>query len=190
MLLVLIGVILVSAIITGFLFLRGNEDTWICQNGQWIAHGSPSSAQPTSGCGGEQTTGMSTGATLPNIPNELFDQVTSVPLTCDKEIQMHEFMQPVFASLFTEVKQKSCGKCDVNPICLRYVPKYKFTALDVTMIQNQLLADGYTEYDVVKRDLKEDKITFGLIKDMDTKPFGIFFSFSLANQDVQIITEL
>ena len=46
----------VAAIFVGtVLFLRfvvgGNEDTWICQNNQWIKHGNPSSPIPTSGCG-------------------------------------------------------------------------------------------------------------------------------------------
>lgn len=29
----------------------GREGNWICQNGQWVKHGNPSAAQPTSGCG-------------------------------------------------------------------------------------------------------------------------------------------
>lgn len=33
------------------LFFGGDEDTWLCQNGQWIKHGQPSAPQPTSGCG-------------------------------------------------------------------------------------------------------------------------------------------
>ena len=190
MLLALIGAILVSAIITGFLFLRGNEDTWICQNGQWVTHGSPSSAQPTSGCGEEQMTEASTESTLPNVPNAAFDQMTSETLTCNKELQMHETTQPVFTSYFTEVKQKSCGACDTNPICVQYVPKFKFTALDVNTIESQLLSMGYVVYEEIKRDLKTDIITFGVKKNINNKPFGIFFSFSLANQDVRLITEL
>ena len=190
MLLVLIGAILVSAIITGFLFLRGNEDTWICQSGQWIAHGHPSSAQPTSGCGEEQTTVTSIETTLPNVPNEAFDQMTSETLTCNKEVQLHELMQSVFTSYFTEVKQKSCGKCDANPICVQYVPKFKFTALDLNTIESKMLSLGYKEYDAMKRDLKTDIVSFGFIKDIDSKPFGIFFSFSLVNQDIKLLTEL
>ena len=190
MLLVLIGAILVSAIITGFLFLRGNEDTWICQSGQWIAHGTPSSAQPTSGCGEEQMTETSTETTLPNVPNGLFDEVPSATLTCNKEVQMHELMQPIFASYFTEVKTRPCGTCDKNPICVRYIPKFKFTALDVNTIQSQLLSLGYKQYDEMKRDLATDKITFGMLKNIDNKPLGIFFSFSLSNQEVRLITEL
>lgn len=190
MLLVLIGAILVSAIITGFLFLRGNEDTWICQNGQWIAHGHPSSAQPTSGCREEQVANVPTGTALPNVPNEAFDQMTSESLTCNKEVQLHELMLPIFTNYFTEIKQKSCGVCDENPICVQYVPKFKFTALDINEIESKMLALGYREYDAMKRDLKTDIVSFGFIKDIDNKPFGIFFSFSLANQDVQLITEL
>jgi len=47
---VLVVAIILSAVVISFLFLRGNEDTWICEQGKWIAHGYPSSAQPTSGC--------------------------------------------------------------------------------------------------------------------------------------------
>lgn len=34
--------------------LRGEEDTWLCENGQWVKHGQPSAAQPTTGCGQPQ----------------------------------------------------------------------------------------------------------------------------------------
>lgn len=46
-----IGLIVVLAIVLGLvLFLRSNEDTWICSNGQWIKHGNPSSPKPTTAC--------------------------------------------------------------------------------------------------------------------------------------------
>ena len=28
----------------------GNEDDWICQNGQWVKHGNPSAEMPTTPC--------------------------------------------------------------------------------------------------------------------------------------------
>jgi len=31
-------------------FLGGDEDTWICEDGQWVAHGNPASEMPTEGC--------------------------------------------------------------------------------------------------------------------------------------------
>ena len=33
-----------------FLALRGDEDTWLCQDGQWVRHGNPSAAMPTAPC--------------------------------------------------------------------------------------------------------------------------------------------
>jgi putative hemolysin len=32
-------------------FIRGNEDTWLCQDGQWVRHGSPAKPMPTTPCG-------------------------------------------------------------------------------------------------------------------------------------------
>jgi len=31
----------------------GDEDTWLCQNGQWVRHGYPSAPQPTTPCPGQ-----------------------------------------------------------------------------------------------------------------------------------------
>jgi hypothetical protein len=45
------GVIIVLAIIAGIRFFSGPEDTWLCVNNQWVKHGHPSAAMPTSGCG-------------------------------------------------------------------------------------------------------------------------------------------
>lgn len=32
------------------MFIRGDEDTWLCQNGQWVKHGQSSAPQPTTQC--------------------------------------------------------------------------------------------------------------------------------------------
>lgn len=48
--LVLAIIILSLAILFGIRFLSG-EDTWICQNGQWVKHGNPSAAKPSQVCG-------------------------------------------------------------------------------------------------------------------------------------------
>ena len=31
-------------------FLSGDEDTWLCQNGQWVKHGQPAAAMPQKPC--------------------------------------------------------------------------------------------------------------------------------------------
>jgi len=50
--------IVLALLIGAWLFLRfvigGPEDTWICDNGQWIKHGNPRDPMPTSGCGEEK----------------------------------------------------------------------------------------------------------------------------------------
>jgi flagellar basal body-associated protein FliL len=45
--LVIILIILLAG--TALILLRGDEDTWICNNGQWVKHGNPSAVQPSAG---------------------------------------------------------------------------------------------------------------------------------------------
>lgn len=52
----IIAIIIILAIIAIVVILRSPEDSWICQNGQWVKHGNPSSPMPTSGCGTSQST--------------------------------------------------------------------------------------------------------------------------------------
>lgn len=47
---VLVAVILVGALIFLRIVLGGDEDTWLCDNGQWVEHGNPSSPMPTYEC--------------------------------------------------------------------------------------------------------------------------------------------
>jgi len=42
-----------SVIILILFFLRGNEDTWICDQGVWVAHGHPSFEKPITSCNGK-----------------------------------------------------------------------------------------------------------------------------------------
>ena len=44
----LIYVALSSALL--FRFLSGDEDTWICQKGEWVVHGVPSASKPHNPC--------------------------------------------------------------------------------------------------------------------------------------------
>ncbi|MFA5778201.1 MAG: GerMN domain-containing protein [Candidatus Paceibacterota bacterium] len=44
-------IVLVILSFTSIIFLiRGDEDTWICENGQWIKHGNPDIPMPSNGC--------------------------------------------------------------------------------------------------------------------------------------------
>jgi hypothetical protein len=47
-----IGVFLILVVfVVGVRFFGGDEDAWLCDNGQWVRHGNPSSPMPDSGCG-------------------------------------------------------------------------------------------------------------------------------------------
>jgi hypothetical protein len=40
-----------AALMAGIRFLSGDEDTWICDNGEWVKHGNPSAPKPLTECG-------------------------------------------------------------------------------------------------------------------------------------------
>jgi hypothetical protein len=42
---------LVLIAVTTILLLRSPEDTWLCEDGAWVKHGSPKEDQPVTGCG-------------------------------------------------------------------------------------------------------------------------------------------
>lgn len=62
-----IAIIVIFAIAGAWIFLRfvigGDEDAWICDNGQWIEHGVPSSPKPTDPCSGGEV------EQIPNSPS-------------------------------------------------------------------------------------------------------------------------
>ncbi|MEK7167546.1 MAG: DUF333 domain-containing protein [Patescibacteria group bacterium] len=58
----IIIIITILALGALFLILRGNEDAWLCQNGQWVKHGNPSATMPTSGCGTNINTSLANPA--------------------------------------------------------------------------------------------------------------------------------
>lgn len=51
----LIALIIIAGLLVVRFVLGRNEDTWLCQNGQWVKQGNPSKAMPTSGCGSTAT---------------------------------------------------------------------------------------------------------------------------------------
>jgi len=50
--LIAIGIILAIAVI--IVILRSPEDSWLCQNGQWVKHGNPAGPMPTEPCNGQR----------------------------------------------------------------------------------------------------------------------------------------
>ncbi|OGY44355.1 MAG: hypothetical protein A2731_00095 [Candidatus Buchananbacteria bacterium RIFCSPHIGHO2_01_FULL_39_8] len=44
------SIIIIVLVIAFVFFIRGSEDTWLCVDGEWVKHGSPSIPKPTTGC--------------------------------------------------------------------------------------------------------------------------------------------
>ena len=42
--------VMAGVIVVGIRLLCGDEDTWLCQNNQWVKHGNPSAPMPTTAC--------------------------------------------------------------------------------------------------------------------------------------------
>ncbi|MFA6099084.1 MAG: hypothetical protein WCV50_06140 [Patescibacteria group bacterium] len=61
---IIIAVVFVLLVAAGFLrfVVGGDEDTWLCDNGQWAKHGDPSASKPTSGCGNTNSTAVNSDA--------------------------------------------------------------------------------------------------------------------------------
>lgn len=47
---ILVVIVVIMGLVGVLLLLRGQEDTWLCQNGQWVKHGNPARPQPTTPC--------------------------------------------------------------------------------------------------------------------------------------------
>ena len=101
---IILAVIILAGAVVAFLRfgLGGDEDTWICSNGQWVKHGNPSAAKPTTGCGQAETTNQNvntsnyTNLPVPNVtyatntdrsPLYVFDTVDEWTSIAPEEIQ-------------------------------------------------------------------------------------------------------
>jgi hypothetical protein len=47
---IIAAVLLIAILFFALIMLRGDEDTWICVQGEWLKHGNPSAPMPTNQC--------------------------------------------------------------------------------------------------------------------------------------------
>lgn len=76
--------------VLGIRFLSGSEDTWLCQNGEWIKHGNPNAPQPTTVCG-DRKKSDEVLVTKPQL-----NQVISSPLTVEGQAKGNWFFEASF----------------------------------------------------------------------------------------------
>jgi hypothetical protein len=77
----------ISILILSLFLLRGDEDTWICRDGQWVKHGNPRDPAPEIGCGTTNQLVDSGKISLMQITSTAFADNENIPpkYTCDGE---------------------------------------------------------------------------------------------------------
>ncbi len=79
-------IIAVAVVVLGLRFLSGDEDTWLCQNGQWVKHGNPASPMPLESCPGSQVfTTIKGNNDIIKITKPLSQAIVSSPLEIEGE---------------------------------------------------------------------------------------------------------
>lgn len=47
---IVIGAFILGMLVGALIMLRWNEDSWLCEDGQWVMHGHPFTAMPLTPC--------------------------------------------------------------------------------------------------------------------------------------------
>jgi len=100
----IIGIlVMIAAAAAVLLVLRGDEDTWLCQNGQWVKHGNPSASMPTAGCNiSNSTTPTPSSTPSPSQVSEIIvsspqpNQTVSSPMNISGQARGSWFFEAVF----------------------------------------------------------------------------------------------
>ena len=91
-LIIAIIVILLAVAIVFSLRLLTGEDSWICVDGKWVKHGSPSAPKPESGCGDNQPAPQA--EIIITSPQE--NQIVDSPIKIEGRARGSWFFEAVF----------------------------------------------------------------------------------------------
>jgi len=107
-------VLIIFAILVLFTlrFFSGDEDTWLCQNGEWVKHGNPSAAMPTELCPGSQTQVFTTAkgnTDIIKIKSPLSQAAVSSPLEIEGEARGTWYFEASFPIKLLDNKMQEIG---------------------------------------------------------------------------------
>ena len=110
---IFIILVLIAGILLTIRFLFGkSEDTWICDNGQWVKHGNPEASMPASGCGQPQT--QSQPEPKPQPEPELQPQPEPQPKTLNIVLLDVPFLaQAPFGQWSDPIYQHACEEASI-----------------------------------------------------------------------------
>ncbi len=98
---IVFGIIIFILLVVVAILRAVGEDSWICQNNQWVKHGNPTSAMPTTPCGTNQNTNATNQPLNTNQPTAsesgniivdepLADSVLAKPFTISGQARVFE----------------------------------------------------------------------------------------------------
>ena len=103
---IIVGIVLIAVVFLVRFVLGGPEDSWICQNGEWIKHGNPTADKPIKAC--EKIHELYWGEGCPHCKN--VDEFLSTWEKKDEvKIEKFEVQQNQTNSANMTKRAKSCG---------------------------------------------------------------------------------
>lgn len=102
------ALLVAMAVVVGVRFLGGDEDTWICSNGQWVKHGNPSSPKPTAPCPGQAPDVV--------ITSPLPHQAISTPLTVTGKARGNWFFEANAVLRLLDAQQREIASGTVQAL--------------------------------------------------------------------------
>lgn len=91
---IIVAAVVVIAIVA-LAFLRGEEDTWLCVNSQWIKHGNPKSSMPEGPCGNSVNQQDEFSEEI-MVTSPLADQLIQSPLMVEGKARGNWFFEASF----------------------------------------------------------------------------------------------
>lgn len=91
-------VISLFIVVAGIRFFSGPEDTWLCQNGEWVKHGQPGAPQPTTACSqlADELISTTTSRTEIEVFTPQANQLVSSPLVVTGKARGNWFFEASF----------------------------------------------------------------------------------------------
>lgn len=137
-LVILVVMIVAAAAIFGVRFFS-EEDSWICENGEWVKHGNPSAAKPTEPCGETNTNIEETMTVKVFFGNSIFDPEV---LDCQKNFAVERTIPKIEAVARASLEQLLSGPTDAEKA------EGYFTSINPGVkIQSLVVANGVANVD-------------------------------------------
>jgi hypothetical protein len=97
-----------AALVVGLRFFAGDEDTWLCRDGQWVKHGNPSSPKPTTPCPSQSPEVV--------LTSPQSRQAISTPLTVTGRAQGHWFFEAHAVLRLLDAQQREIASGTVQAL--------------------------------------------------------------------------